>query len=203
MINQEKAELQALFPQTWDKPTAQAHIGDLFHIPHIAFMQVMDKDILPDGQVRLLVKPNSGGATEEWIVKLEPVVEPTAPTTTQLEAIPIEQPSGLSFPSCKLQPAWLAQQEYERGTWWGKHDASARREPLYTEARCPHSTGYLDAYRSFTIANQKLQQPETKKPIEWRVVYAPDWDWDWYKTWVGGECIGQYCSIEEAASSCS
>lgn len=200
MITHEKASTQAIDPKTWDKPTPQAQIGDRFHIPHIAFMQVMDKDILPDGQVRLLVKPLSGWATEEWIIDPEPVVSPSAPKSTHQEDTPIEQPI-LDYPSCKLQPAWLGQQEYDKGTWWGKHDASSRRQPLYTKASCPHSTGYLDAYNQFTQINQQSKQPPSAKPIDWRVVYAPDWDWDWYVLWVGGNCIGKYCSCEEAESA--
>ncbi len=161
---------------------------------------VVDKDLLPDGRVWLLVKPLSGGAEEEWIIDPEPAAESSAPTT-HLQDTPVEQPV-LDFPSCKWQPAWLGQQEYERGTWWGKHDANTRRKPLYTKASCPHSTGYLDAYNQFTQINQtSKQQPETKKPTQWRVVYAPDWDWDWYITWVEGEYIGKYCSCEEAESA--
>lgn len=198
MVTQQKLQSQAIAQKTWDKPTAQANIGDRFQIPHIAFMQVMDKDILPDGQVRLLVKPLSGGATEEWLIEPEAVIESSAPPSTHLQNTPIEQPV-LDYPSCKLQPAWSAMQEYDKGTWWGKCDASARRKPLYTKASCPHSTGYLDAYNRFMQINQQSKQPpETKKPTQWQVVYAPDWDWDWYITWVEGEYIGKYCSYQEA-----
>ena len=106
MLTQEKAELQASSPQTWDKPTAQANIGDLFRIPYTAIMQVVDKDILDDGRVRVLVKPLTGALIEEWIIEPEPVTPLSAPSTTQPENTPVSPPSGLNSPSCKLQPAW-------------------------------------------------------------------------------------------------
>lgn len=201
MITQQKAELQALSPQTWDKPTAQARVGDYIREPFQPIMAVVEKDVLPDGNVWLLAKPVSASYTQEWIIEPEPAQEPSAPTTTHLSDTPIEQPV-LDYPSCELQPAPLVMQEYQKGTWWGKQDASARRERLYTEANCPHSTGYLDAYHSFMQINQQFQQPPfAKKPIEWKVVFAPDWDWDWYKTWVGDKCIGKYCSVEEGEAA--
>lgn len=85
MITQEKPELQACSPQTWDKPTAQANIGDRFEIPFTPIMQVVDKDILDDGRVWLLVKPYSGAATKEWLLDPEPALEPQQQQQSQLE----------------------------------------------------------------------------------------------------------------------
>ncbi len=76
MIAQEKVQLQACSPQTWDKPTVQANIGDRFKVPCTPILQVVDKEILEDGRVWLLVKPVSASYTEEWIVDPEPIVEP-------------------------------------------------------------------------------------------------------------------------------
>ena len=201
MVTQQKLTRQVLAPKTWDKPTTHAQIGDVINSPFMAVMQVADRELLEDGRVRLLVKPLTGTFAEEWIIEPEPVTRPSEPKCAQPENTPVEPVSSLDSPSCALQPAWLALQEYDRGVWWGKHDASAQSQPMYTEASCPHSTGYLDAYNSFTIANQKSQPPETKKPIQWKVVYAPDWDWKWYKAMVGDKCIGKYCSCEEAQAA--
>lgn len=53
-------------PQVWDKPTASAQVGDYFRIPFVPVMQVVEKDVLQDGQVWLLLKPVSGSYSEEW-----------------------------------------------------------------------------------------------------------------------------------------
>ena len=195
------SRIQAQAPQTWKRPTAQAQVNDYIHEPFQPIMLVVDKDTLPNDKIWLLVKPATACYTQEWIIEPEPVAPPSEPKCAQPENTPVSPVSSLDSPSCALQPAWLALQEYDRGVWWGKHDASAQRKALYTEASCPHSTGYLDAYNSFTIANQKSQPPETKKPIQWKVVYAPDWDWKWYKAMVGDKCIGKYCSCEEAQAA--
>lgn len=201
MITHEKASIQVQAPKTWDKPTADSKIGDYIREPFQPIMVVADKDTLPDGKVWLLIKPETASCTQELIVEPELVIESSVPPT-HLEDTPIEQPV-LDYPSCKLQPAWLGQQEYEKGVWWGKQDASARRKPLYTKASCPHSTGYLDAYNRFTLLNQQFKQPpETKKPpMEWKVTYAPDWDWKWYVLQVEDKYIGKYSSCEEAEAA--
>jgi hypothetical protein len=85
MLTQQKVELQACSPQTWDKPTAQANIGDRFEIAFYPIMQVVDKDILDDERVWLLVKPYSGAATEEWLLDPEPALEPQQQQQPQLE----------------------------------------------------------------------------------------------------------------------
>lgn len=72
MITQERTELQALSPQTWDKPTALAKVGDYIHERFQPRMVVVDKDILPDGRIWLLVKPESADYTQEWILDSEP-----------------------------------------------------------------------------------------------------------------------------------
>lgn len=87
------SKLQTQAPQTWDKPTAQANIGDRFKVPFTPIMQVVDKDILEDGRVRLLVKPYSGAATEEWLLDPEPALEPQQQQQSQLEKTePVQTP---------------------------------------------------------------------------------------------------------------
>ena len=76
MITQQKAELQALSPKTWNQPTTHAHVGDYIREPFMPIIVVVDKDLLPDGRVWLLVKPVSGSCTQEWIVDPEPVQPP-------------------------------------------------------------------------------------------------------------------------------
>jgi len=44
-------------PQTWDKPTAAAQVGDEIRAPFMPLMQVVEKEVLADGRVRLLVQP--------------------------------------------------------------------------------------------------------------------------------------------------
>jgi len=68
MVAQQKLQLQALSPQTWNKPTTQARVGDYIREPFMPIIVVVDKDLLPDGRVWLLVKPVSGSCTQEWIL---------------------------------------------------------------------------------------------------------------------------------------
>ncbi len=112
MITHEKASTQAIAPKTWDKPTSQANIGDYIRESFQPIMAVVDKDILPDGKVWLLIKPETASYTQELIVEPEAVIESSAPPSADLQNTPIEQPV-LDYPSCKLQPAWLGQQEYD------------------------------------------------------------------------------------------
>lgn len=72
MIGQQKHQIQASDPQACDKPSALANIGDIYHIKCIGIIQVVDKDILNDGRVWLLIEFNSGAANIEWIVEPEP-----------------------------------------------------------------------------------------------------------------------------------
>ncbi len=117
MVTQEKPQSQAQAPQTWDKPTAQASIGDRFHISCMPIMQVIDKDILEDGRVWLLVKPVSGSYTEEWIVQPEPAVESRQQQPAQLEKTELQQPVGFAGDtvSCQLQ---LTQKSFATYAEW-------------------------------------------------------------------------------------
>ena len=45
MITQQKAELQALSPQTWNQPTAEARVGDYIREPFMPIIVVVDKDL--------------------------------------------------------------------------------------------------------------------------------------------------------------
>lgn len=90
------SKLQTQAPKTWDEPTGQASIGDRFLIPFTPIMQVVDKDILDDGRVWLLVKPYSGAATEEWILDPEPALEPQQQQQPQLEPTKAIQPAGFA-----------------------------------------------------------------------------------------------------------
>lgn len=95
MLTQQKAELQVSSQETWDKPTAQANIGDYIREPFQPIMVVADKDLLPDGKVWLLVKPVSASYTQEWIVDPEPAQPPQQQQPQQEKTEPI-QPVGFA-----------------------------------------------------------------------------------------------------------
>ena len=93
MVTQQKLQLQAQAPQTWNKPTTQARVGDYIREPFMPIIVVVDKDLLPDGRVWLLVKPTSGYCTQEWILdppaqppeqQQQQEQEPTEPTQTAI-----------------------------------------------------------------------------------------------------------------------
>ena len=92
MITQQKAELQALSPKTWNKPTTQARVGDYIREPFMPIIVVVDKDLLPDGRVWLLVKPVSGFCTQEWI--LDPPAQPPQQQQEQEPTEPIQTAVG-------------------------------------------------------------------------------------------------------------
>ncbi len=94
MVTQEKVELQALSSQTWDKPTTQARVGDYIREAFQPIMVVVDKDLLPDGKIWLLVKPASASCTQEWI--LDPPAQPP------------QQQQPLQEPTKTIQPAGFA-----------------------------------------------------------------------------------------------
>jgi hypothetical protein len=196
MIAQEKVEFQACCPQTWDKPTALANIGDRFKVPCTPILQVVDKEILEDGRVWLQVLPVSASYTEEWIVDPEPAQEPQEqPQHTHLEKEEIQQPAGMAGDSVssQLQPNWDAIADYESGSSHGKLDAANGLEPICSEADCHYSSGYLDGYNSF---RQPKPQPETKPPTQWRVTWNTKWCW--YEVWQGNAHIGRASNYEEA-----
>jgi hypothetical protein len=89
MVTQQKLHSQVQAPKTWDKPTAQARLGDYIHEPFQPIMVVVDRDRLPDGKVWLLVKPVSARYTEEWIVEQEPALEPQQQQPQQEPTEPI------------------------------------------------------------------------------------------------------------------
>ena len=62
------SRIQAQAPRTWNQPTTQARVGDYIREPFMPIIVVVDKDLLPDGRVWLLVKPVSGFCTQEWIL---------------------------------------------------------------------------------------------------------------------------------------
>jgi hypothetical protein len=199
MVTQQKLHSQVQAPQTWDKPTTQANIGDYIHEPFQPIMVVVDKDLLPNGKIWLLVKPVSARYTQEWLVDPEPALEPQQQQPQQEPTEPV-QPAGFAGDTvgCQLQPNWEAIREYESGSSHGKLDAANKLEPMCCKADCHYSSGYLAGYNSF---RQPKLLPETKQSKGWRVLHTPDWDWGWYRARVGDKCIGKYSSCEEAQSA--
>ena len=188
MVTQEKSLPQA--PQVWDKPTAQARTGDYIRVPFAPVMQVVERDVLEDSQVWLLVKSSTGSYSEEWVVK------PESPQETQQQPSSQPQPVELAEDevSCESQPTQGAQAEFERGCIHGQVDASERLHPIYTEAICSYSTGYLEGYNS--VLNPTIQQTAVVKQAEWSASFNSRWCW--YESWVGDRCIGHSTDYQAA-----
>ena len=64
-----KSHPQVKQPQIWDEPTALAQVGDEIRAPFTPMMQVVEREVLANGRVRLLVKPVSASYSEEWLVE--------------------------------------------------------------------------------------------------------------------------------------
>ncbi len=96
MLTQQKPPLQALSPKNWDKPTAEANVGDYIREPFVPIMVVVDKDILPNGQIWLLAKPVSGSFSEEWILDPEPAQPPQQQQQSQQEPTEPIPPAGFA-----------------------------------------------------------------------------------------------------------
>ncbi|MDV2998136.1 MAG: hypothetical protein N4J56_007841 [Chroococcidiopsis sp. SAG 2025] len=177
MLTQAQSTTQVRTPQLWDKPTVLAQVGDEIRAAFTPLMQVVEREVLADGRVRLLVKPITASYSEEWIVEPQATVEPqpTQAPPARLTSNSIEQ----------TQPDWEALAEYSSGNTHGKYDAAARRSPMCKQANCPYSRGYLDGYSSI----QASSQPPVPNPkaVEWQVVRDPRWDL--YQVWVGERCL--------------
>jgi hypothetical protein len=197
MLTQEKSSSQVSASQVWDKPTAQANIGDYFHLPYTPVMQVVEKGTLADGRTWLLVKPMSGSYSEEWLVEPEPPA-----LTQQLAHVPEsesqqeQQSVGFAGDSVSvgLQPTQDALAEFDTGRCHGREDAFARLHPLYTQPLSEYAAGYQEGYNS--VLNPS-PQTEVIEPVGWSIQY--DSNWDWYQVWVGNHCcLEKGSSYEEA-----
>ncbi|KJH69785.1 hypothetical protein UH38_22000 [Aliterella atlantica CENA595] len=122
---------QVSTPKTWDRATTAVNIGDRICIPFTPIMEVVDKDVYLDGRVWLLVKPNSGSYTEEWVLDAEDEVQ---------------------------QPLFKEETEYKQGFEHGKLDAAKRLPPICAQAECQYSKGYLKGYSS-TPTPQQTKTP--------------------------------------------
>ena len=185
-----KPQAQTQAPQVRDKPTATAQIGDYIRVPFAPVMQVVERDILQDGQVWLLVKPVSASYTEEW------VLEPETPTFEQRQPEPRPQnesvgEAGDEAPS-SVQPTPKALTEFETGRCHGQADAAERQHPIYTKPESEYAIGYLEGYHG----NSTQQQPAPTQPVEWSVVYDPRWQC--YQAWVKDRCIDHASTYQEA-----
>ncbi|MDZ4877506.1 MAG: hypothetical protein CLLPBCKN_006941 [Chroococcidiopsis cubana SAG 39.79] len=187
MLTHLKPIAQVQTPQIWDEPTAAAQVGDEIRAPFTPLMQVVEREVLADGRVRLLVKPISASYSEEWIVAPQATVEQQQPTAAVSENIESEQPAQLKGDRTDRQPQpdWEAIAEYESGCIHGKHDAAARMPPMCKQASCPYSQGYLDGYSSIQAPSQP--PAPVPKAVEWQVVYDPKWNL--YQVWVENRCL--------------
>jgi len=152
-------------------------------------MQVVEREVLADGRVRLLVQRVSASTFEEWIIN---PIEPEAGSES-LETTANKQPANATGDSAvhQPQPGWEAIAEYNSGCIHGKHDAANNMLPMCKEANCSYTRGYLDGYPSIQADSQ--QPLPTPKAIEWKVVYDPRWDL--YQVWIGERCL-----LEKATS---
>ncbi|OWY60482.1 hypothetical protein B7486_68940, partial [cyanobacterium TDX16] len=191
MITQAQSTTQVQQPQTWDEPTAAAQVGDEIRAAFTPLMQVVEREVLADGRVRLLVKPVSASYSEEWIVEPDTAEEQQQPKSAAPETIEPRQPAELASDSIaeQSQPDWSAIAEYESGSIHGKHDAAARIPPICKQASCLYSQGYLDGYSSIVAGSPPAPVP---KAVEWQVVY--DSKWDLYQVWVENRCLMEKAS---------
>ncbi|WP_317111921.1 hypothetical protein [Chroococcidiopsis sp. SAG 2025] len=172
--------------QIWDKPTAVAQVGDEIRAAFTPIMQVVEREVLANGRVRLLVKPITASYSEEWIVEPQATVE-QQPTQAPPETIEPRQPAELASDSVthQPQPDWEALAEYSSGNTHGKYDAAARISPMCQQASCPYSRDYLDGYNSIQASSQP--PAPVPKAVEWKVVHDPRWDL--YQIWIGERCL--------------
>lgn len=168
MLTQERQSVQVCaesIPKVWDKPTTKANIGDTIHAPFTPVMKVVNKDVYPDGRVWLRVKPtNASCYTEEWV--LDPEEDDVLPPPPN---------------------------EYEQGFNHGRIDAIDKSIPLYREAECEYTKGYVEGHKQHTEPYIPTPPP---KPLTWSVTY--DRKWQWYWVCVGGRVISRAFDLEEA-----
>lgn len=169
MLTQPQQSLQVSTPKIWDRATGRVNVGDYINAPFTPVMQVIDKDVYPNGQTWLLVKPNSGSYTEEWLLEPEEGIQQPAET----------------------QPLFEEEAEFKQGLEHGQHDAAKRLPAIYTQASCQYSTGYLKGYNS-TLTSQ---QPKAPTAPTWSVIYDGEY---WYRVWVGKSLVGKASTPEKA-----
>ncbi|OWY63543.1 hypothetical protein B7486_52515 [cyanobacterium TDX16] len=187
MLTHSKPTTQVRTPQLWDEPTALAQVGDEIRAAFMPMMQVVEKEVLADGRVRLLVKPVTASTFEEWVVEPDPAEEQQQPKSAAPETIEPRQPAQLASDRLvhQSQPDWSAIAEYESGSIHGKYDAAARISPICKQVSCPYTRGYLNGYNSIQASSQP--PAPTPKAVEWQVVYDPKWDV--YQVWIGKRCL--------------
>ena len=125
MLTQAKPTIQVCAestPKIWDRATTKANIGDTIHAPFMPVMQVVNKDVYPDGRVWLKVKPtNASCYVEEWVLDKE-----------DDDALPPPK------------------NEFEQGFNHGRLDAIDKSIPLHTEAECEYTKGYVEGHKQHT-----------------------------------------------------
>lgn len=118
MLTQTEQSLQVSTHKIWDRETPKANIGDRICVPFAPIVEVVDKNVCANGQTWLLVKPNSGSYTEEWLLETEEDVQ---------------QPTELQLPSQE-------EKDFEQDTTKQLHLIDTKNESKY-------STKYLESYK--------------------------------------------------------
>lgn len=103
----------------------------------------------------------------------------------------VQPTSGSYTEEWVVEPEEDKQTEFEQGFEHGRNDAAERLHPIYTEATCQYSTGYLKGYNSTSTPQQ------TKAPAapHWTVIYDGDY---WYKAYVDRSLVGKATTYQKA-----
>lgn len=92
----------------------------------------------------------------------------------------------------------MAVEEYEQGYYHGRQDAAQRLCPMYAEATCDYTQGYLKGYWNIFNSSQKTQQQQVSEQLQWKILLDPC-DHQLYQVWISDHCLGEKAStIEEA-----
>lgn len=180
--------------QIWDEPTALAQVNDYIRQPYAPIMQVVEKETLPNGKMWLLVKPESGFYTEEWLLEPQSTESLEEPQPAATETGNLAAGMAGDCVSVKLRPQVATVANYEQGYTHGQRDAAERLHPMYAVSSCDYSGGYLDGYNAALNSTQALQQPSTIKQIEWSVKEDPC-NSGLYQVWIKDRCL-----LEKATS---
>jgi len=98
MVSTNQQRTKAVWPQVHTAVTASANVGDIFRVPFIPIMRVIDFDCT-ETQCRFLVKPVTGTApTEEWVIDIKLTVDAQTLAQQELEDYIEEESKAIAAP---------------------------------------------------------------------------------------------------------
>lgn len=174
--------------QIWDEPTPLAQVNDYIRQAFAPIMQVVEKETLPNGRIWLLVKPESGFYTEEWLLEQKPAEFLEEPQPAPTETGNLAAGMAGDCVSVKLRPQVATVANYEQGYAHGQRDAAERLHLMYAVSSCDYSKGYLKGYNAVLNSTQPFQQPSATKQIDWSVKSDPC-NPGLYQVWIGDCCL--------------